>query len=108
MADACVYLMEKVDFKDILDSQFLGSNVEVRNTHINIGTGKDISIKELAYMIKDIVGFDGELYFNTDKPDGTMVKMTDVSKLNKLGWKYKVELKEGIKRVYAKYGDEIK
>lgn len=108
MADACVYLMEKVDFKDILDSQFLGSNVEIRNTHINIGTGKDISIKELAYMIKDIVGFDGELYFNTDKPDGTMVKMTDVSKLNKLGWKYKVELKEGIKRVYAKYGDEIK
>ena len=108
MADACVYLMEKVDFKDILDSQFLGSNVEIRNTHINIGTGKDISIKELAYMIKDIVGFDGELYFNTDKPDGTMVKMTDVSKLNKLGWKYKVELEEGIKRVYAKYGDEIK
>ena len=82
--------------------------MEIRNTHINIGTGKDISIKELAYMIKDIVGFDGELYFNTDKPDGTMVKMTDVSKLNKLGWKYKVELEEGIKRVYAKYGDEIK
>lgn len=71
---------------------------EIRNTHI--GTGEDISIKELAYLIKEIVG---ELYFNTDKPDGTMIKLTDPSKLHALGWKHKVELKDGIKSMYDWY-----
>jgi GDP-L-fucose synthase len=98
MADACVYLMENRDFKDIITSQS-----EVKNTHINIGTGEDISIKELAELIKEIVGFKGELYFNTDKPDGTMRKLTDVSKLNSLGWKFNVKLDEGIKRVYSSF-----
>jgi GDP-L-fucose synthase len=76
---------------------------EIRNTHINIGTGVDISIKELAQTIKEIIGFNGELYFNTDKPDGTMIKLTDPSKLHGLGWKHKVELEKGIAIVYAWY-----
>jgi GDP-L-fucose synthase len=76
---------------------------EIRNTHINIGTGKDISIKELAYLIKDIVGYGGELYFNTSKPDGTMIKLTDPSKLHALGWKHKVELQQGIEKMYSWY-----
>jgi GDP-L-fucose synthase len=98
MADACVFIMENRDFKDMYhDSK------EIRNTHINIGTGKDISIKELALMIKEIVGYQGELYFNTDKPDGTMVKLTDVTKLHSLGWEHKVELEEGIRKVYKWY-----
>ena len=76
---------------------------EVRNTHINIGTGVDIAIKDLATIIKDIIGFKGELYFNVDKPDGTMKKLTDVSKLHGLGWKHKVEVKKGIEKMYAWY-----
>ena len=99
MADACVYLMENRDFKDT----YAPNQKEIRNTHINIGTGEDISIKDLAYLIKEIVGFRGEFYFNTSKPDGTMVKLTDSSKLHTLGWKHKVELKEGIKRIYQWY-----
>jgi len=106
MADACVFLMEKVDFKDIVYEQ-LGSN-KSRNTHINIGTGVDISIKELAETIKKIVGYEGELYFDSSKPDGTMVKLTDPSKLHALGWKHKVELEEGISRVYEWYLLQIK
>ena len=81
MADACVHIMERVDFKDTYDN----SQKEVRNTHINIGTGKEISIKELAETIQEIVGFKGKLYFNTSKPDGTMRKLTDSSSLNKYG-----------------------
>jgi GDP-L-fucose synthase len=99
MADACVFLMENRDFKDTYNIH----EKEIRNTHINIGTGEDISIKELAYLIKEIVGYQGELYFNTDKPDGTMVKLTDPSKLHVLGWKHKVELQEGIENVYKWY-----
>ena len=111
MADACVFLMESVDFQDIINSTFNIQNSklsnesanEIRNTHINIGTGIDISIKELAELIKQIVGFKGELYYNTDKPDGTPVKLTDPSKLHSLGWKHKVELKGGIKKMYNWY-----
>ncbi|MBK3333191.1 GDP-L-fucose synthase [Persephonella atlantica] len=113
MADACVYLMENIDFIDIvkqmypeLDKEKLRlsyTNKEIRNTHINIGTGEDISIKDLAYLIKDIVGFKGDLYFNTLKPDGTMRKVTDVSKLHSLGWKHKTSLEEGIRKLYDWY-----
>jgi len=99
MADACVFLMENRDFADCYDS----ANKEIRNTHINIGTGKDVSIKELALKIKRTVGFSGDLYFNTDKPDGTIRKLTDVSKLNELGWRHTVELEEGIKEIYNWY-----
>jgi len=76
---------------------------KVRNTHINIGTGVDISIKELAETIKEIIGFKGELYFNTDNPDGTMKKLTDVSRLHGLGWKHSIELKSGIAKMYEWY-----
>ena len=99
MADACVFLLENRDFKDMYNE----SQKEIRNTHINIGTGVDISIKELAETIKKIVGYKGEFYFNTEKPDGTMIKLTDPSKLHTLGWRHKVELKEGIKKIYAWY-----
>jgi GDP-L-fucose synthase len=112
MADACVYLLESRDFKDTYETS-IGDNdsceatkskhLEIRNTHINIGTGVDISIKELAQTIKEIIGFNGELYFNTEKPDGTMIKLTDPSKLHGLGWKHKVELKEGIETMYNWY-----
>lgn len=112
MADACVFLLENRDFKDTYVTEN-GTNdsctpnsvktKEIRNTHINIGTGVDISIKELAETIKKIVGYEGELYFNDTKPDGTMVKLTDPSKLHALGWKHKVELEEGIARVYKWY-----
>ncbi|MEZ4801571.1 MAG: GDP-L-fucose synthase [Gelidibacter sp.] len=99
MADACVFIMENRDFKDTISK----GQDEIRNTHINIGTGKDISIRELAYKIKDLVGFKGELIFNTNKPDGTMRKLTDVSKLNSLGWKHSVDLDEGLKTIYKWY-----
>lgn len=99
MADACVFLLENIDFKDTYSKD----TKEIRDTHINIGTGEDISIKELAQTIKKIVGYDGKLYFNNSKPDGTMVKLTDPSKLHSLGWKHKMELEEGIKTVYDWY-----
>lgn len=84
MADGCVFLMENYDGEE----------------HVNIGTGKEVTIKQLAETIKEIVGFTGKLKFNTDKPDGTPRKLLDVSKLEGLGWKYKVELKDGIKSSY--------
>lgn len=98
MADACVFLMENRDFKDTFSA-----TKEIRNTHINIGTGIDISIHDLAYMVREIVGYQGELYFNTDKPDGTMKKLTDVSKLHAMGWKHRVELQQGIEKMYGWY-----
>ncbi|MED7787573.1 GDP-L-fucose synthase [Francisella sp. 19X1-34] len=100
MADACVFLLENRDFKDTYSND---DTKEIRNTHINIGTGVDISIKELAELIKEIVGFKGQLKFNVDKPDGTMVKLTDPSKLHSLGWKHKVELENGIRKIYKWY-----
>lgn len=99
MASACVFLMENRDFKDTVVS----GNPEVRNTHINIGTGEDLSIKELALMIKSKIGFQGEFLFNTAKPDGTMKKLTNVEKLNALGWKHRVDLNKGITAMYSWY-----
>ena len=104
MADACVFLMENRDFKDCHSELILEfQKQEIRNTHINIGTGEYISIRELAEMIKDIIGFTGDLVFNTDKPDGTLRKLTDVSKLNSLGWRHSVELREGVEKIYEWY-----
>ena len=99
MADACVFIMENRNFSDTYNK----ANKEIRNTHINIGTGKDVTIKELAETIQSIIGFKGDLVFNANKPDGTLRKLTDVSKLNSLGWKHKIELEEGIKKVYKWY-----
>ena len=72
---------------------------EIRNTHINIGTGKEISIKNLAELVKEKVGFKGKLYFNTEKPDGTLRKLTDVTKLHNLGWHHKIEIEEGVEKM---------
>lgn len=101
MADACVFLLENRDFKDVIK----GIDKDIRNTHINIGTGKEISIKELSETIKKEIGFKGTLEFDTSKPDGTMRKLTDPSKLHALGWKHTVELNEGIKLMYQHYLD---
>ena len=98
MAAACVYCIENIDFKDVQ-----GNNPEVRNTHINIGTGKDISIHDLAYTIKKIVGFKGELFFNSSKPDGTMKKLTNPSKIHALGWHHSIEIEEGIQKLLEWY-----
>jgi GDP-L-fucose synthase len=103
MADGCVWLMQNVDFTDLSAGM-----TEVRNTHINIGSGVDLSIADLASMIREIVGFEGELRFNPAKPDGTMRKLMDVSKLAALGWKAKIGLREGIEEVYRQYCNEAK
>ncbi|MBN2340146.1 MAG: GDP-L-fucose synthase [Deltaproteobacteria bacterium] len=98
MADACVFVMEHVDFSDLAQDR-----TEVINTHINIGTGKDLTISELAHLIRDIVGFNGELIFDSTKPDGTPKKLLDVNKLTALGWTYKTELNDGIQKIYDWY-----
>lgn len=84
MADACVYVMQNYDAEGF----------------VNIGTGEEISIKELAYLIKDIVGFKGKIIFDTTKPDGTPRKLMDNTKLQSLGWNYSIPLREGIQQVY--------
>jgi GDP-L-fucose synthase len=99
MADACVFMLENRDFKDT----FSAEEKEVKNTHINIGTGVDISIKELAEQIKETVGYAGGFNFDSSKPDGTMQKLTNVSKLNTLGWKHKITLNKGVEKMYAWY-----
>lgn len=92
MADACIYLMNKVDFADLVKGQ-----KEIKNTQINIGTGKDVTIRELAELIKDYVGFEGVLEFDSTKPDGTPRKLLSVDKLHKLGWQHSIELEDGVK-----------
>ena len=94
MARACVFVLENIDFKDLAKGQ------NVRNTHINIGCGEDISIRDLAYLVREIVGFGGEIVFDTSKPDGTPQKLLDISKLKNLGFSPSISLKEGIKEVY--------
>lgn len=102
MADACVFIMEKVNFSDLK-----GNNPEVRNCHINIGTGKELTIAGLAELIVKETGYKGKLHFNTDKPDGTMRKLTDVNKLHSLGWHHKIEIEEGVKKMYEWYKEEL-
>lgn len=92
MADACVFLMENYDGEQ----------------HVNIGTGEEVSIRQLAETVKEVVGFEGELVFNTDMPDGTPRKLTTVEKLHGLGWKHKVSLNEGIKMAYEWFLENYK
>jgi GDP-L-fucose synthase len=101
LANACVFLMENVDFDDLI--RMNNKTEEIRNVHINIGTGKDISIKELAELIKELVGYSGKIIWNSNKPDGTFQKLLDVSKLNALGWSSQISFKEGISKVYKDY-----
>jgi len=97
MADACIHIMENVNFSDLITSE------EIRNTHINIGTGEEISIENLAKLIAEVIGYSGQFHFDSTKPDGTMRKLTDVSKLHSLGFNHAVSLQEGIRRVYQWY-----
>ncbi|TKX30167.1 GDP-L-fucose synthase [Campylobacter sp. MIT 12-5580] len=99
MAEACIFIMQNIDFKDLSNK----NSKEIKNTHLNIGAGKDISIKELAELIQNIIGFKGKLIFNTLKPDGTMRKLSDVSKLKNLGWGATTKLEQGIKNIYEWY-----
>ena len=128
MADACVHLLLNVNFSDIIgiekySSVFYGKEIdgtvdrntskgrggaipslgEIRNCHINIGTGKEISIRELAELIARTIGFDGTIEFDASKPDGTPRKLTDVSKLHSLGWHHQVDIEEGVQRLYDWY-----
>ncbi len=132
MADASVFLLLNVDFKDIIgierySSVFLGAELtgvkdrdssygrggaipelgEIRNCHINVGTGKELTIRELSELIVKSVGFKGRIMFDTSKPDGTPRKLIDVSKLHSLGWTHKVEIEEGVKRLFDWYRESL-
>lgn len=91
LADACYFIMENYNDSNL----------------INIGTGKDLSIKDLALLIKEITGFKGDIKFDSSKPDGTPRKLLDVSKLNSLGWRHKIDLKEGIQLAYEDFKNNI-
>ena len=99
MADASVHVLLNVDFKDTYDP----NNPEVRNCHINVGSGKELTIRSLAEKVVAEVGFKGALLWDTTKPDGTPRKLIDVSKLHQLGWHHQVEIDEGIHRLYEWY-----
>ena len=99
LADACVYLMEKVDAEEMRKIS--------PDYFVNVGTGKDIQIKELAEMIKRIVGFSGTIIYDMSKPDGTPRKLLDVSKINELAWRYKTDLEAGISSVYEAYKSRV-
>ncbi len=91
LADAMVFLLENVDARDLYEKGI---------SHLNIGTGKDISIDGLAKLIAEIIGFNGKIVHDSTKPDGTPRKLLDVSRINSLGWKYNTELRDGIKKTY--------
>ena len=98
MADASVFVMENIEF-----DRLRGSDKEVRNCHINIGSGREVTIAQVADMVKTAVGYKGEILWDATKPDGTMRKLTDVSKLHSLGWRHKMELEDGIATLYEWY-----
>ncbi|MBR3565642.1 MAG: GDP-L-fucose synthase [Paludibacteraceae bacterium] len=132
MADASVYVLEHVDFCDIVGTKQYSKALcgvaidgasdrdntegrggaipqlgEIRNCHINVGTGKELTIAELAQLIVKSVGFEGEIIFDASKPDGTMRKLIDVSKLHSLGWHHKIEIEEGVEKLYKWYLQSI-
>ena len=132
MADASVHVLLNVDFKDIIgiekySSVFYGNSVtgavdrnnsegrggaipslgEIRNCHINVGTGKELTIRQLSELVVEAVGFEGTVEFDSTKPDGTPRKLIDVEKLHSLGWTHKVEIDEGVKRLFEWYKDSI-
>ncbi len=133
MADASVYILLNVDFKDIIgiekySSVFYGVKTdgavnrnnsegrggaipslgEIRNCHINVGTGKELTIKSLAQLVVDAVGFTGEVMWDASKPNGTPRKLIDVSKLHHLGWTHKVEIEDGVQMLYDWYRNSLK
>ena len=94
LADACVYLMQKYNFQDI-------------GEFVNIGTGKDITIKELAEIIKKVIGSEGVIEWDSEKPDGTPRKLLDVTRINEMGWRAKTELEDGIRKSYNFYLEKM-
>jgi len=132
MADASVHVLLNVDFKDIIGIEkyssvhygaatdgavdrdhsagrggAIPSLGEIRNCHINVGTGKELTIRELSELVVKAVGFEGTVEFDASKPDGTMRKLIDVEKLHRLGWTHKVELEEGVKRLFEWYRQSL-
>jgi GDP-L-fucose synthase len=132
MADASVHVLLNVDFKDIIgiekySSVFYGAKAdgavdrnnsegrggaipslgEIRNCHINVGTGKELTIRELSELVVKAVGFEGIVEFDASKPDGTMRKLIDVSKLHRLGWTHKVEIEDGVQKLFEWYRQTI-
>ena len=105
VADACVFIFENLSFTDLIeDPAMLKAEVKnIRNTHINIGTGEDITIKDLVTLISQVVDYKGRIEWDLSRPDGTVQKLMDVSKIHKLGWKAKLSLEEGLRRVYEVY-----
>ncbi len=98
MADASVYCLENIDFDDVR-----GADPEVRNCHINIGSGKEVTIRQLAELVKTTVGYNGTIEWDRTKPDGTLRKLTDVSKLHSLGWRHTMEIENGVPALYNWY-----
>ena len=132
MADASVHVLLNVDFKDIIgiekySSVFYGAKAdgavdrnnsegrggaipalgEIRNCHINVGTGKELTIRQLSELVVKAVGFEGTVEFDSSKPDGTMRKLIDVSKLHSLGWTHKVDIEEGVQRLFDWYRQSL-
>lgn len=133
MADASVHVLLNVDFKDIIgieeySSMFYGGSMrgevdcndcercggalpelgEIRNCHINVGTGKELTIRELSELVVRVVGFEGDIEFDTSRPDGTMRKLIDVEKLHSLGWVHKVGIEEGVQKLFDWYKETQK
>ena len=96
LAAACVFLLENVEAKDIYDQNI---------SHLNVGSGEDISIHDLAYKLAEVADYHGEIEFDLDKPDGTLKKLMDVSKIKKLGWKPRISLDDGLNSTYSWYKD---
>ena len=132
MADASVHVLLNVDFKDIIGIEkyssvhygvaadgvvdrnhstgrggYIPSLGEIRNCHINVGTGKELTIRELSQLVVKAVGFEGEVAFDSSKPDGTMRKLIDVSKLHSLGWTHKVEIEDGVAKLFQWYKSSL-
>ena len=132
MADASVHVLLNVDFKDVIGIEkyssvhygastdgavdrnhstgrggYIPSLGEIRNCHINVGTGKELTIRELSELVVKAVGFEGEVEFDASKPDGTMRKLIDVSKLHSLGWTHKVEIEDGVAKLFEWYKESL-
>ncbi len=105
LADAVVFVFENLSFRDLVDdvSKFDRVVKDIRNTHLNIGSGTDLTIRELVGMVRNIVGYEGLIEWDSSLPDGTAQKLMDVSKIHGLGWKDSIPLSEGIRRVYSDY-----
>ncbi len=103
LADASVFILENINFSDLIADKKI-----IINTHLNVGTGHGVKIKEVAEIIKNVADYKGGFVYNSSKPDGTMLKVIDTTKINSLGWKHKVSLEKGIKMLYHLYLREFK